>query len=69
MTPELLLSALTAVVGAAFAFLLNDRRELKATIKEMTAVASSANTKNADLAAQVPAFIQEMAAMRRGLRT
>jgi len=67
MTPELMFSALTAVVGAAFAFLLNDRKELKAVIKEMTATAAASNEKKERLADQVPALIEEIAALRRGL--
>ncbi len=65
MTPELLFSALSLLAGGAFTFLLNDRKELKATIKEMTGAATVANEKNQRLADQVPALIEEMAALRR----
>jgi len=65
MTPDLLFSALTAVVGAAFAFLLKERAEFKATIKEFATAASEDNKKKSDLADRVPTLLAKIDALER----
>ena len=69
MTPDLLFSALTAVVGAAFAFLLKERAEFKATIKELTTAASVDNEKKGALADRVPSLLAELDDLRRRMAT
>lgn len=69
MTPDILFSALTAVVGAAFAFLLKDRAELKATIKEFTTAAAIDNEKKTTLADRVPTLLAKIDDLERRIAT
>jgi len=69
MTPDLLFSALTAVVGAAFAFLLKERAELKATIKELTIAANVDNQKKVALADRVPDLLAKIDDLERRMAT
>jgi len=69
MTPDLLFSALTAVVGAAFAFLLKERAEFKTTIKELTTAASVDNQKKVALADRVPDLLAKIDDLERRMAT
>ncbi|HXH79508.1 hypothetical protein [Nocardioides sp.] len=69
MTPDLLFSALTAVVGAAFAFLLKERAEFKATIKELTTAANVDNQKKVALADRVPDLLAKIDDLERRMAT
>jgi len=69
MTPDLLFSALTAVVGAAFTFLLKERAEFKATIKEFTTAATEDNKRKGDLADRVPMLLAKIDDLERRITT
>jgi len=69
MTPDLLFGLLTTVVGAAFTFLLKERVELKAAIKEFTTAASEDNKKKSDIADRVPTLLAKIDDLERRLPT
>jgi len=69
MTPDLLFSALTAVVGAAFAFLLKERAELKAELKAFTTAAAEDNKKKSDIADRVPSLLAKIDDLERRMTT
>lgn len=69
MTPDLLFSALTAVVGAAFAFLLKERAELKAELKAFATAVMEDNKKKGDLADRVPSLLAKIDDLERRAAT
>ena len=69
MTPELMFSAFMALGSAAFAFLLNERKELKATIKEFTVAAAIDNEKKTTLADRVPLLLAKIDELERRIVT
>jgi len=62
-------SAFMALGGAAFAFLLNERKELKATIKEFTTAAAIDNEKKTTLADRVPLLLAKIDELERRIAT
>ncbi len=65
MSPDLLFTALSAVVGSAFAFLLKERLEFKATIKEFTAATIEDNRRKGELADRVPSLLAKIDELER----
>jgi len=62
-------SAFMALGSAAFAFLLNERKELKATIKEFTVAAAIDNEKKTTLADRVPLLLAKIDELERRIVT